>query len=54
MTPSEFDYIKRAVLAIEEGSLTQKEEVKVLKIVSQITAKSAKQKEEILVDNLVG
>ena len=53
MTPTEFAYIKRAVEAIELGSLTPKEEIKVLRTVSQITERAAKEKELKLVDNLI-
>lgn len=50
MTPTEFEYIKRAVQAIEEGTLTLEEEVKVLRVVSQITEKGAKERQNKLVD----
>ncbi len=42
MTQTEFEYIKRAVQAIEEGSLCKREEVKVLRTISQITERGAK------------
>lgn len=53
MTPSEFEYIKRAVRAIEEGNLTLEEEAKVLKTVSQIAEKGAKVCQDKLVDSLI-
>ena len=53
MTQTEFEYIKRAVQAIEEGSLTPKDEIKVFRTVSQITERAAKDAEMKLVDNLV-
>lgn len=52
MIPIEFEYIKRAVQAIESGTLTPREEVKVLRTVAQITEKSAKEKELELLDIL--
>lgn len=53
MTPSEFEYIKRAVQAIESGTLTDKEEIKVYRVAGQILLKSADKLEQKLVDNLV-
>jgi molybdopterin-binding protein len=41
MTQAEFEYIKRAVKAIEEGSICKREEVKVLRTVSQIAERGA-------------
>ncbi len=42
MTQTEFEYIKRAVQAIESGSISKREEVKVLRTVSQIAERGAK------------
>ena len=53
MTATEFAYIKRAVEAIEQGSLNPREEIKVLRTMGQITEKAAKEKELKLVDNLI-
>lgn len=53
MTPQEFDYIKRAVLAIESGQLPKREQVKVLKTMSQITDRSARDLQKKLGDELV-
>ena len=50
MTQTEFEYIKRAVQAIEEGTLTLDEEAKVLRTVSQITERGAKECQNKLVD----
>jgi hypothetical protein len=53
MTSQEFEYIKRAVQAIEEGNLTLEEEAKVLRTVSQITERGAKACQDKLVDILI-
>lgn len=41
MNEQELEYLKRAVAALEAGDLTKKEEVKILKVISQITEKAA-------------
>jgi hypothetical protein len=41
MTPQEFEYIKRAVEALESGECTTMSRVKILRTVSQITQRSA-------------
>ena len=41
MTPQEFEYIKRAVAALESGDCTEMSQVKILKTVSQITKSAA-------------
>ena len=51
MTPEEFEYIKRAVEALEQGT-TETAEIKILKTVSQITAASAQKLEQKLVDKV--
>lgn len=51
MTPEEFQYIKRAVEALEQGT-TEVTEVKILKTISQITAASAQRLEQKLVDKI--
>ena len=51
MTPEEFEYIKRAVEALEQGT-TQAAEIKILRTVSQITAASAQKLEQNLVDKV--
>jgi hypothetical protein len=51
MTPEEFEYIKRAVEALEQGT-TEAAEVKILRTVSQITAASAQKLEQKLVDKM--
>ena len=51
MTPEEFQYIKRAVEAIEQGT-TEADEIKILKTISQITAVSAQRLEHKLVDRI--
>jgi hypothetical protein len=53
MTKNEFEYIKRAVEAIEAGQLNKRSEVKVLRTISQITEKSAKNLERKIGDKLV-
>jgi hypothetical protein len=45
MTPQEFDYIKRAVEALESGECSAMSQVKILRTVSQI-AKNAAEKIE--------
>jgi phosphoribosylformylglycinamidine (FGAM) synthase PurS component len=51
MTPAEFQYIKRAVEALEQGT-TEVTEIKILKTISQITAASAQKLEQNLVDKV--
>lgn len=51
MSPEEFQYIKRAVEALEQGT-TEVTEVKILKTISQITAASAQRLEQKLVDKV--
>ena len=51
MTPEEFEYIKRAVEALEQGT-TETAEIKILRTVSQITAASAQKLEQKLVDKV--
>jgi hypothetical protein len=51
MTPEEFEYIKRAVEALEQG-VTETAEIKILRTVSQITAASAQKLEQKLVDKV--
>jgi hypothetical protein len=53
MTQTEFEYIKRAVQAIESGELNMATEAKVLRTVGQICEKAAKKIDNKLVDNLV-
>jgi SHS2 domain-containing protein len=51
MTPQEFEYIQRAVKALEEPlSLTAR--IKVERAMGQILTKSADKLEQILVDNV--
>jgi hypothetical protein len=51
MTPQEFEYIQRAVKALEEPlSLTAR--IKVERTMGQILTKSADKLEQILVDNI--
>ena len=51
MTPEEFQYIKRAIEAIEQGS-TEAAEVKILRTISQITSAAAQRLEQKLVDKV--
>jgi hypothetical protein len=51
MTKEEFEYIKRAVETLEQGT-TEAAEVKILRTVSQITASSAQKLEQKLVDKV--
>jgi hypothetical protein len=51
MTLEEFEYIKRAVEALEQGT-TETAEIKILRTVSQITAASAQRLEQKLVDKV--
>jgi hypothetical protein len=51
MTLEEFQYLKRAVEALEQGT-TETAEIKILRTVSQITAASALKLEQKLVDKV--
>ena len=51
MTLEEFQYLKRAVEALEQG-VTEAAEIKILRTVSQITAASATRLEQKLVDKV--
>jgi hypothetical protein len=53
MTQTEFDYIKRAVEAIEGRQLARRDEVKVLRTISQITERSAQELEIKIGDKTV-
>lgn len=52
MTPEEFQYIKRAVVALESGEHNKLAEAKILRTVSEICAKNAKNIEGKLVDKV--
>ena len=52
MTREEFEYIKRAVEALERGDHAKHAEAKILQTMSEITAKAAKEINDLLVDNL--
>ena len=52
MTPTEFEYIQRAVKALE-GPLEIKDRIKIERTMSEILEKSADKLEENLVDTLV-
>ena len=52
MTPTEFEYIKRAVQQLEKP-MSLEDRIKVQKAMSQILARSAEKLEERLVDSLV-
>lgn len=41
MTPQEFEYIRRAVAALEEGGCTPMTQAKILQTVSEITGRAA-------------
>lgn len=51
MTPTEFDYLHRAMKELNEP-LTLATRIKIEKTMSQILARSAAQNEKILVDTL--
>ena len=53
MTLEEFQYLKTAVEALEQGT-TEIAEIKILKTISQITAASAQRLEQNLVDKVDG
>ncbi len=52
MTPTEFQYIKRAIRELEK-SMPIEDRIKVQKVVAQILERSAEKLEEQLVDSLV-
>ncbi len=52
MTPTEFQYIKRAVQELEKP-MPIEDPIKVQKVVAQILERSAERLEEQLVDSLV-
>ncbi len=52
MTPEEFQYIKRAIQELEKH-MPIEDRIKIERVISEITARSAKQLEEQLVDSLV-
>ena len=52
MTPEEFEYIRRAVTAIESGEYNKMTEAKILRTVSQICGKNATLIEQNLVDSV--
>lgn len=52
MTPEEFEYIKRAMAAIETGEYNKWTEVKILRTVSQICGKRATDIERTLGDSI--
>lgn len=52
MTPTEFQYIKRAVEAFETTDLSLEDQRKILQTVSEITAVAAVRVQERLVDSL--
>ena len=49
MTPSEFEYIKRAVEALETMSMTPMTERKILRTIEQICGKNATEIEQNLI-----
>lgn len=51
MTPQEFQYIKRAVEALEQGT-TDVTQIKILKTISQVAKLSAQRLETRLVDRI--
>ncbi len=51
MTPEEFQYIKRAVEALEQGT-TDVTQIKILKTISQVAKLSAQRLETRLVDRI--
>ena len=52
MTPEEFEYIRRAVEALESREYSKMAEVKILRTVSQICGKNATEIERTLVDSV--
>jgi hypothetical protein len=49
MTPHEFQYIKRAVEALEDPELSAMDQIKILKVMGQICGKNATDLEHKLV-----
>jgi hypothetical protein len=54
MTPQEFEYIQRAVKALESSDITEMTQAKILRTVSQICGKNATLIEQKLVDKVDG
>ena len=52
MIQSELDYLKRAVEALESGELTPISQRKVLRVISQISAKAAQRIEQEFQDRV--
>ena len=52
MTPQEFEYIQRAVKALEDPEMTDMSRAKVLRTMTQITAKAVENIENKLVDKV--
>ncbi len=52
MTPQEFEYIQRAVRALEDPEITPMAQRKILRTVEQICGKSATEIEQNLVDEI--
>jgi hypothetical protein len=52
MTPEEFQYLKRAVEALESGEHSEMSQVKILRTVEQICGRSAIELEHNLVDEV--
>jgi hypothetical protein len=53
MTPSEFQYIKRAMEVYEAQELSLEDQRKVLQTISEITARAAIETKNKLVDSLI-
>ena len=52
MTPQEFEYIQRAVRALEDPEITPMAQRKILRTIEQICGKSATEIEQNLVDEI--
>ena len=52
MTPQEFEYIRRAVRALEDPEITPMAQRKILRTMEQICGKSATEIEQNLVDEI--
>jgi hypothetical protein len=52
MTPQEFEYIQRAVKALEDPKITALAQAKILRTMSQVCGKSATVIEQKLVDTI--
>ena len=52
MTPQEFEYIQRAVKALEDPEMSDMSRAKVLRTMTQITAKAVENIENKLVDKV--